>query len=395
MMTTRTLLMLIAALGLLACNPDLGGGSAGGGDDDDDIDDDDDDDDDDDGAPDAVLLSVSPDLDEIDVPIWTEFELVFDVPPGPFDWRVAGSDGSDVDFEISVSTNETTYIGELVSALEPGATYRVSLSWGSNDLNYEFTTLPPADPDKMKAVIGAVYVAELLDGEFVQPEGAGPLIKGGLDPLPLMLSVHAETAFAVDAQPGFHMIGAVGRYNEGGVPEANPCAATIAMTAGPDQAYGTDDDNPGTFDAGLFAVGPTEMAVAAQGTTLDLREVVLEGTFVPSLDRITTMTLAGIADTRPLDEMLGGGGEGAICELLSDTVGVECFECGEPTLGAFCMNVEVEELEAVIAIGQQLTERTCVDVIGDWESSGICHPEALAYDEDGNGTYELCPAYAE
>ena len=58
-------------------------------------------------------------------------------------------------------------------------------------------------------------------------------------------------------------------------------------------------------------------------------------------------------------------------------------------------HVEVEELEAVIAIGQQLTERTCVDVIGDWESSGICHPEALAYDEDGNGTYELCPAYAE
>ena len=395
MMTIRTLPMLVAALGLLACTPDLAGGTPGGDDDDDGPGDDDDgDDDDDDGAPSAVLISVSPDLDETDVLVSTEFELVFDVPPGEVQWRVLAADGNDVDFDLSVSTDETTLIGEPVSDLTAGETHRVMIGWGANELAYEFTTLAAADPDAMKAVIGAVYVTELLDGEFTQPQGAGPLIQGSLDPLPLMLSVHAESAFAVDAQPGFHMLGAVGRYNEGGEAEQNPCGATIAMTAGPDQAFGTDDDAPGLFAAGSFLLGPTQMEVAAQGTTLDLRNVELGGTFTPALDSILDMTLAGVADTRPLDDLLGGGGEGAICELLEDTVGVECFECGDPDPGLFCMNVAIEELVAGIAVGTVLDERTCVDVITDWETSNICHPEALAYDADGNGTYELCPAYA-
>jgi hypothetical protein len=40
-------------------------------------------------------------------------------------------------------------------------------------------------------------------------------------------------------------------------------------------------------------------------------------------------------------------------------------------------------------------ERTCADVITSWTVDGVCHPEALAFDADGDGTYELCPEYAE
>jgi len=403
MLTTRNLLLLIAALGLLACNPDLRGGTpdddddTDDDDDDDGTDDDDDDDDDDDETTDpvAVLLSVFPDQDAFDVPVSTEFRLEFDRPPGAVEWRVVSAAGEAVDFEISVSTDENDYVGEPTSALEAGEAYRVLVAWGPNEIGYEFTTLEAADVDEMEAVIGAVYVSSLLDGEFTEPAGAGGIIQANLDDIPLMLSVRPETDFAFGAQPGFHVIGAIGHFNDAGLVEQDPCGASIAMTAGPDEAYGTGDDDPGIFSAGSFLLGPTQFAVSTQGTALDLREVELSGSFLPSLDSIVAMSLGAVADTRPLDGLLGDGEEGAICTLLEDTVGVECFECGEPRPGAFCMNVVIEQLVAAIQVGLVLQERTCADVITLWESGGTCHPEALTYDADGDGTYELCPAYAE
>ncbi len=388
------LIALLAALSLTACPPDLRSGD-NDGDDDDAAGDDDDDatDDDDDGGADAIVLELYPEPDDEDVSVEVELLVAFDQPPGEFLWTLAGP-GGEVPLEISASTDEVTFIGELDAPLLNGVEYRVGLAWGANDFQYAFTTIEAADPDEMEQTIGAVYVASLLDGEFVEPAGAGPIIQAQLDDIPLMMTVREETSFEDGDQPAFHMLGALGHPVDGGGFEQEPCGTSIGMTAGDDGVVGTDDDLPGMFAAGSFLVGPTSMSVSAQGATIPLQEVVIGGTFPPSLVEINTMSIEGIADTRPLDPLLGND-EGGTCQLLADVVGINCFECGEPAPGAFCIFVAIEELTAPLEGDAELVERTCADVITQYETTGACGPEALAYDPDNNGAYALCPAYSE
>jgi hypothetical protein len=85
------------------------------------------------------------------------------------------------------------------------------------------------------------------------------------------------------------------------------------------------------------------------------------------------------------------GGEGALCELVSETVGVNCEECGNPNPGVFCLNVAAENVSSEELPGLTLQARSCADIIG---TASTCPDEAADYDEDGDGYYEQCPEWS-
>ena len=387
-----SLSLLLGSLAFVACGPDL---APNPGDDDDA--DDDDDGDDDDGTPpedDIVIVAVHPEPDQVDIPVNGELWVEFDAAPDDVQLSLSGPDG-DVPLEIEIEDDGLLHVATLGEDLLGETAYAFTITWSPSSfspLSFEFTTEAIATPDEMEATIGVTYATNLITGNFVEPAGVGGIIKSQLDDIPLMLAVRPESEFAPEAQPGFHMIGAVGEYNGIGAVVQDPCSTSIAMTAGPDEEYGTADDIPGSFISPAFTVRPATLSASAQGIALTLTDVIISGNFPPSLVHISEVSISGSADTRPLDVMLGDG-EGAICDLLNKTTGLDCYECGGADPGAFCMDIVVEDLTATIE-AEPIVERTCADLIALYESGAGCAIEAIGYDEDHDGTYELCPTYA-
>ncbi len=387
------LLLLLGAFALAACGPDLGPGP-GGDDDDDDDDWGDDDDDDDDAAVEPIIIGVQPEPDAVDVAVNGELWVQFDVAPDEVTLSLAGPEGA-VALAVEVEDDGVLHVATPDSDLVGESPYTFTIEWSPSSfgaVDIDFTTAAVATPDEMEAAIGVTYATNLITGTFVEPAGVGGIIKAQLDDIPLMMSVRPESEFAPDAQPGFHMIGAVGHYDDFGNVLQGDCGTSIAMTAGPDLEYGTADDIPGTFTSPEFIVRPAVLEASAQGITLELTDLVISGNFPPSLVHISDISISGSADTRPLDVLLGDG-EGAICDLLNKTADLDCYECGSGNPGPFCMDIVVEDLTATLE-ADPVVERNCDDVIALFESGAGCGTEAIAYDEDNNGTYELCPQYA-
>jgi hypothetical protein len=248
-------------------------------------------------------------------------------------------------------------------------------------------TLPPTDGWQL---LGRAWALDLTSGTFVEPPGVGPLLASQLGESQLLLGFADDSDFGPSAQPGLRVIGALSDPNSSW-PQQDPCAATSALTAGDDGVEGTSDDVPGDWNSPWMEVGPTSMQLSSAGTAVPLDDLVITGAFSTDGGQITDVTFSGSVDTRSMAEALSpDGGPGAVCDLVQQTVGVNCVECGAPLPGAYCLDLEAIDLVAD-EIDGPLQTVTCADVIDLYYSGADCSVDR--WDANGDGYYEGCPSW--
>jgi len=105
-------------------------------------------------------------------------------------------------------------------------------------------------------------------------------------------------------------------------------------------------------------------------------------------------SISGTLDTRPLAPLLDPeGGEEALCELMQDTLGVPCLECGGSDPGEFCLEVVAVDLVAPLVPDETLLPVSCEDIITGFLSGGTCESQAMGFDPDADGSFSGCPGF--
>ena len=132
---------------------------------------------------------------------------------------------------------------------------------------------------------------------------------------------------------------------------------------------------------------PTSGSATIQGRVASLLEV---GTgFHPELTGFVGGTFAGAIDTRALVGLLDSEDPNAICDLVEETVGISCEDCGGGE--NFCLGIVAEDVSGnyLDNIVGGLTPRSCVDVIDD----ATCGNGSYTLDGEDNGEIDplLCP----
>ncbi len=318
--------------------------------------------------------------------LWVEF----DVPPDSVTLELSGGLAG----TTTSSSNDRIWTLDPTDDLDSDSSYSLTVTWSpteSDPLVINFTTgrhgEPVPDPT---GLIGQVYNIDLAGATFVEPPGVGAIIGSQLDGIAILFSPTDESSFEPGDQPGMHILGALGA-EEGGDIFQEECTETLAFTYGPDHVFGGGDDVPATWNDPRMELGPADLPLSIQGISATIQDLEITGTFHPELDDMQGGTFAGKIDTRPLaPELDPDGGEDAICQLVFETVGVECEECGGDIPGPFCLSVLATDIVAEHIPGLELTPYTCGDLIDIYLASGECD-EALDFDEDGDGEYELCP----
>ncbi len=392
------LVWLLLILPLVACSPSRPGSSDdddSGADDDDFFPDDDDlspdDDDSTDVAPDVIITEVIPEPYDEDVFADGLFFVRFDRLPDSVEIELTQA-GAPVELSVGWGSGPVAE-WEAVSGLEADTAYELTVRWEPNsagDLEYDFRTseagLPLPNPD---ALIDRVFSTDLTSGNFVEPPGIGAIIQSMLADATLLCDIDAASNLSPFSQPGLHFLSGLGTLDGPDiVPE--PCSEISWMTAGSDQQLGTSDDRPGIFDNPSFELGPTDMTMPMQGLSVTINDMVMTGVYSTDGQSIVGGTLQGRIDTRPLAPALDPeGGEDAICQLVEETIGVSCSECGSPNPGAFCLGISVTELVSTWRPNIDLELTTCVDILNDFG----CQDEWDQYDDNGDGTYAGCPGF--
>ena len=370
------------------------------GDDDDSVDDDDsaDDDDsvdDDDAttpAPDVVITEASPEPGESDVFFGGSFWIRFDGVPDARSIEVDRS-GTPVPVNLSESSGGTVLNWAPLLPLEPSTVYTVTVSWSPNsagDLVYDFATSDAGEPLPSPSVlVDRVFSTDLASATFTEPPGVGPILQSQIGGVIVLGEIHSDSDFSPSGQPGLHLVSGPGELQAGDIAPV-ACAEVGYITAGPDEAVGTSDDTPAIWFNPGFELGPFELSTSVQGVEATMQDVFMTGVYEPGGDRVVGGTLSAQMDTRPLaPELDPEGGEDAVCQLVAETIGVECEECGPPNPGVFCLTLVAENVTSIWQPSLELEVVTCADILGD----PGCEDEWDRYDEDGDGVPELCPEF--
>jgi hypothetical protein len=348
------------------------------------------DDDDATADPPVVIVEANPEPGEdnffFQSPLWVEFDRAPDSATitlsGP-DGDVAGTQESDNNGRVERFTPS--------AALTPSASYTMTVSWSPSegDLSVDFQTGPyggmvgtPGD------LVDMAFNIDLAGAEFVEPPGVGPILQSQIGDIAIVFSPLATSDF--DAGE-IHIVGALGEDSGGNITQ-DTCQESLAFTYGPDGALGGGDDVPAGWSNPDMELGPTDLSISVQGIEATIQDLVITGTFHPDLVDMRGGTFAGKVDTRPLaPELDPEGGEGAICDLVEETIGVGCEECGGDNPGEFCLSVLAEDIVAEEVPGLTVAERGCADILAD----AACADDHGDYDEDDDGTYELCPEFVQ
>jgi len=361
--------------------------------------------DDDDGGPDVpdapIVTDLSPGIADEDFFYQSSLWVEWNNAPEGATYTLTSDAG-----EVVAGTTEYASQGRVLSFtpdadLSPSASYTSSISWNSPDspLSVPFQTGAYGNQVADEtSLLGRTYSLDLANADFVEPPGVGPILQSQIGDVSILFSV---TDWVDAADPvEMHILGALGDENAGIVSQ-DICAQTLGFTAGPDGETGTADDIPAGWSDPVMEMGPTNLTLSFQGIDATVQDLNITGTFHPSLSDMRGGTFAGRIDTRPLaPELDPDGGEDAICELVSETVGVECEECGGDNPGVFCLTIYAENVNADEVADTTLVRRTCDLIINDYiDDATVCADAATAFDadadEDGtlDGLYLGCPTW--
>ncbi len=373
--------LLVLSLGLVAVAP--GCPSTGNGGDDDDSTTSDDDD-----AACAGILSVSPEQDASDV-FGSKVSVTWDAVPSSGSITVADAAGAAVGGAISDDDNGRTLIFTADATLAASSTFGVTISQDcADDVAYNFSTGPYGDPVGTESdLIGRAFNLDLASATFVEPAGVGALLQGFLVDVYVIFNPNADS----DLENGsMHITGAVGALDGGDIVQ-DLCNETLPFTTGPDGVVGTADDSPAAWDNPDMSLQAKALELSVQGVNATIQDLLITAKFHPELTGFVGGTFAGAIDTRPLVGLLDSEDPNAICDLVEETVGITCDDCGGGE--NFCLGIVAEDVSGnyLSNISGGLTDRSCVDVIDD----ASCGNGSYTVDGEDDGEIDpaLCPAW--
>lgn len=372
----RTLLALAALLAFVGCD------DGGAGDDDDATD----------GVTNISISDLSPSLDQNDFlfsdPIWVEF---------------AGAPDSG---SLSLSTATGTLVAEggewsnggtvlnltPPDGLVPETAYVLTITWtpaevASFSVNFSTSNVgnDVLDPP---GLIGEVASLDLPGATFVEPAGLGPILAGFLEGTAVLVSLLPDSDFTEGAQPGLHMMGALGIVDAADNVTQDLCTESLNWTYGADQLPG-GDDTPATFDNPYLRFGPADLVLTVAGTPARLFNASLSGLWSPDGALFVGGEFDAILDTRGLDDVVEEGAEeGSLCGLASDTLNVDCIACPNDN-ELLCLEVTAVDLNGERVEGMALETVACQDVIDGFNAGSCLVDDVTSYD-DGTGNY-VCP----
>jgi hypothetical protein len=406
--TFRQLLVLLVLLTLLlaACSSQRGGRGGSADDDNSGIDDDDSGTDDDDSSTDdddlhyPALVEISPMPDQADFFYRSNLVAEFDIAPEVTSIILRDASGSTLSGNHELAGNGRVVTFDPSNDLTPSAAYTMTVEWSPSTpehspLDIAFQTsavgLPVNNPQQL---IGRTYAIDLAGATFVEPPGIGPILQSQMEGFSVLFTIPGEgTNFNAGELDVMVAIG----DSESGSTTQDWCAPTLHPTAGEDGQIGTWDDEPASWDNPEMSLTGDELPLTIQGVTSTVEDFLISGFFHPDLSGSAGGVFAGIIDTRPLVGALGSGEDkNGICDLAESTVGVPCISCtddGDDTDEVFCLSLRAVDLTSDLIDNLTLVERPCEAIIMDFMDSGACEDEAAAYDADGDGIYELCPAF--
>lgn len=371
--------LLVLSLGLVAVAP----GCPTTGDDDDDSTASDDDD-----AACAGILSVDPEQDDSDV-FGDKVAVTWDAVPSGGSIAVTDSAGAAVSGAITDDDNGRTLIFTANATFAASGTFGVTISQDcADDVAYDFTTGPYGDPVGAESdLIGRAFNLDLASATFVEPVGVGALLQGFLVDVYVIFNPNSDSDLA---NGEMHITGAVGELDGGDIVQ-DLCNETLPFTTGPDGIVGTSDDSPADWNNPDMTLEAKSLELAVQGVSATIQDLLITAKFHPELTGFVGGTFAGAIDTRPLVGLLDSEDPNAICDLVEETVGISCEDCGGGE--NFCLGIVAEDVSGsyLSNIEGGLTNRSCVDVIDD----AACGNGSYTVDGEDNGEIDplLCPAW--
>ncbi len=191
------------------------------------------------------------------------------------------------------------------------------------------------------ALAGRVWEFNVGDGLWVDPPGVGPIVAPLVD-MPLLLSVTGQNRVTLDLR--------VAPTDSPGVQDV--CVVTT-------EVYGADfSTNPTT------TFGPVDLSANFSGITGTITGLTGSATFSTDSARVDNIVLDGNLDTRPLVELVTPGGPANTVCLLLVLAGVACQPCPDGT-GSFCIDVRVEDMDALEVVGGTVVPRTDSQILAD------------------------------
>ncbi len=230
---------------------------------------------------------------------------------------------------------------------------------------------PAPDPvDENDDLLGRVFVVELSSGDFVEPPGIGAIIASQLGDGHFLAAVHEDSDF------GGGEIDLI--WGSSPFPGVDPCAEAVLIT----------EDEPADWNDPSFSFGPgAYLDLSLDGTDVRVDQAELSGYFRTDGEQVQGGVFAGNIDTRPLVPLIDEEGDpDAICDLVQETVGVDCVECGGEFPGPYCLTMRVEDIIWNWLPGEEMPVRSCEDILSDF----ACEDSWDNWDEDGDGFPELC-----
>jgi hypothetical protein len=359
------------------------------------------DDDDDDTERFPILVEISPTFEQTDFFYRSTLVAEFDIAPETASVTLVDASGAPVAGTEATESNGRVFTFDPDADLASNAGYSMVIEWspsaeGDSPFTNAFQTSSHGGAvADSTAMAGLVYAIDLAGATFVEPPGIGPILQSQMDGFSILFTPMAESDFAGGE---LHVMGAVGD-TDGDVVSQDVCAPTLPFTAGDDGLFGTEDDTPAAWNNPEMVLAADALPLSIQGVTATIQDLLISGTFHPDLSNMRGGVFAGIIDTRPLVGALGSGeDENEICDLVESTVGVPCISCtddGDDTDEVFCLSLRAEDLSADLLEDLQIEDRPCELIISNFVSSmeTECPEEAMSYDADADGIYELCEAY--
>ncbi len=351
-----TIVLLLLASGLPACDDGSGGLDDDDAADDDDVtgddddttagDDDDDDDDDDDTTPGTVgIAALNPVNQATEVALGTSIYVDFD---GATQGTIALADSAGTEItgtSLFVSPERLTFQAD--SALIAGEAYTASVNWTDGMQDWTFTTDAAGGTPLGLDPAGLTFAWDITTGNVVSPPAAAQFLTNATQVLLTeVVSTDANTT-------SLTLMGATA--DDSGVAQ-NLCQPTADIpAAGEDPALWLDP---------YFSAGPAEfsqtIAFDLQGFPVEL-DVVLhgvsfEGEFTSSnttaIDAISNGTLYFWLDSRDIVLPIGD-----LCSGLA-LAGASCSACPNELSESQCVVVWVENMTAAVVPALDLVERT-------------------------------------
>ena len=307
--------------------------------------------------------------------------------------------GADVPGTVQGSDTEVLRRFVTDEPLRPDANYTLDVAWSTGEGRISFHTNLmgfPLDEDEL----------DLLEGQtfFIDPQvlfDLGTPVPGLPDApdVGFLLAVH-ESSRLDDGELHLLLAETVTASQL-----QNQCAETAVITAGPDRVRGTGDDTPGTWNnpvieaaGALFAPGsgtPYD-GTTNLGANLTLRDWTLRATVIPEEEGLFIHRFTALLDTAFLDALIPQSKalpeDSTFCSLMERFGNGRCVPCPSLSRESRCLEIEALDLLAE-SRRANLRERTCEDIIGSARTGIICDGADERYDEDGDGIYELCPAW--